>query len=169
MLVRYVQDDIFSRKTLKSQFFGFSSSHFFSICCNQFFCGHTYVIEKYAYRISFSKSLWSLFKGCCLKRKALFSDHNKLFAWNFKNCSFIFPNNNKWLPLCCIVLGIPELLHCEKNVRIWSYSGPHFFRIFSYLDWITERYGVNLELRRRNFQGIFSYENRHIGRFSNLH
>ena len=26
--------------------------------------------------------------------------------------------------------------HSVKSVRIWSYSGPHFFRIFPHSDWI---------------------------------
>ena len=48
------------------------------------------------------------------------------------------------------------LRHCVKRVRIWSYSGPHFFRIFPHSDWIrrdTEYlfvFGPNAGKSRRN-------------------
>ena len=32
--------------------------------------------------------------------------------------------------------GYKCTIHCVKRVRIWSYSGPHFSRIFLHLDWI---------------------------------
>ena len=32
--------------------------------------------------------------------------------------------------------------HCVKSVRIRSYSGPHFSRIFPHLDWSISPYSV---------------------------
>ena len=37
--------------------------------------------------------------------------------------------------LCSTWISHTEF-HCVKRVRIRSYSGPHFSRIFSHLDWI---------------------------------
>ena len=54
---------------------------------------------------------------------------------------------------------------CPYSKLFWSAFFPHFFA----LGLNNGEIRSNLGLRRRNFQGIFSYENKHIRRFSNLH
>ena len=48
--------------------------------------------------------------------------------WNPYSCVIIITNEDYWVNII--------RYHCVKRVRIRSYSGPHFPRIFPHSDWI---------------------------------
>ena len=73
--------------------------------------------------------------------------HLKLFCSHFQSLScktlkgFTLSNGNLSIFKRLFANGKLHALHCVKSVRIQSYSGPHFSRIFPYSDWMRENAG----------------------------
>ena len=59
--------------------------------------------------------------------------YNAFFGKRFNNFGIFSLEFCSYHPWISVIIAH---LHYMKNIRIRSYSGPHFFRIFPHLDWI---------------------------------
>ena len=73
-----------------------------------------------------------------------------IMIWLFVFCFLWWRPNNYYLFAFKNAFQSCLFLHCVKSVRIWSYSGQHFSRIFPYADWIRRDTGRNAEKCGRN-------------------
>ena len=59
--------------------------------------------------------------------------YNAFFGKRFNNFGIFSLEFCSYHPWISVIIAH---LHYMRNIRIRSYSGPHFFRIFPHLDWI---------------------------------